>query len=170
MLSHFIEIASFSTIFLLDSGLAGMGELVTLFFLSFVKFALAALGAIARPELSFWNIIISVGGGALVSVVFYTYFGNIIRAWIKARFKGRKPTSFKRRRQTYNFWKKYGLAGTAFLAPILSPMLSVAIAIAFKEEPKRIILFVGISIVCWTLVFAFFREGVLEIIASFQAS
>ncbi|MEM6806848.1 MAG: hypothetical protein AAF696_35935, partial [Bacteroidota bacterium] len=127
---------TFAYLFLLNTGFVEkLPELAALFGLSFVKFAIAALGAITQDHLNFFDILISVGGGALISVVVYTYFGGAIRAWIKKTFKRNKSVSFKKRRRTYMFWKRYGLLGTAALAPILSPMLSVAVAVAFKEKP-----------------------------------
>lgn len=156
----------FSNTFLLDSGLGGWEVMFSLFLLAFVKFALAAFAAMPNPDLSFWDIIVSVGGGALLSVVVYTYFGKALNRWVKQIFKRKKPSSFKRRRQIYSFWKKYGLVGTAFLAPVLSPMISVGIAVSFQENPRKIMLYVGLSIIFWTFVFAFFREGVLQIIDS----
>jgi len=170
MLLIITEIQPFAHLFLLDTGLGGWEVLTSLFFLAFVKFAIAAFAAMPNPDLSFWDIMISVGGGGLSSVVFYTYFGKAINKWIKKLVNRQKPTSFKRRRQTFTFWKKYGLVGVAFLAPVLSPMISVGVAVSFQEQPKRIILFVGISIIFWTIIFAFFRVGVLQIISSFQAA
>ena len=170
MLSTLTGTQTFAYILLLDAGFSEkLPKLIGLFGAAFVKFALAAFAAIPQQDLTFWDIMASVGGGALVSVVVYTYFGGAIRAWIQKIFKRSKPVSFKRRRRTIRFWKKYGLVGTAALAPILSPMISVAIAVAFKEKPRRIIIFVGISIIIWTIIFAFFREGVLQIVESFQA-
>ncbi|MEL6252420.1 MAG: hypothetical protein AAFR87_10460 [Bacteroidota bacterium] len=169
MLSIFTGTQTFAFI-LLDAGFSEkLPKLIGLFGAAFVKFALAALAAIPQTDLTFWDILVSVGGGALLSVVVYTYFGGVIRAWIQKLFKRSKPVSFKRRRRTIRFWKRYGLLGTAALAPILSPMISVAIAVAFKENPRRIIIHVGISIIIWTIIFAFFREGVLQIVDTFQS-
>jgi len=164
MVSIIAEIFPFSHTFLMEADLGGNGVLVSLFLLSFVKFAIAAFAAMPNPNLDFWDIMLSVGGGALSSVVFYTYFGKALNNWIRKLLKRKQPVSFKRRRQTYKIWKKYGLFGIAFLAPVLSPMITVGIAVSFQETPKRILLFVGASIVFWTLIFAFFREGVLHII------
>ena len=149
---------------LLNTGIADWGPKVTLFLLAFVKFFVAAIVAMPMTELSFWDICIYVGGGALISVVFYTYFGRAINYWIRKNVKRKKSTSFARRRKMYNFWKKYGLVGAAAMAPFISPMASVGIAVAFQERPKRIILYTGLSIIGWTLIFGFFREGVMEIV------
>ena len=59
------------------------GVYAGLFFLSFVKFAIAALAAMADKSLNFVEIMATVGGGAIVSVVVYTFFGRQINKWIK---------------------------------------------------------------------------------------
>ncbi|MDW3649780.1 MAG: hypothetical protein R8P61_22100 [Bacteroidia bacterium] len=170
MLSTLTGTQTFAYILLLDAGISEkLPKLMGLFGLAFVKFALAALAAIPQADLTFWDIMASVGGGALSSVVVYTYFGGAIRAWIQKTFRRNKAVNFKRIRRTIKFWKKYGLLGTAALAPVLSPMVSVAISVAFKEKPRRIITYIGTSIIVWTIIFAFFREGVLEIIGNFRS-
>ncbi|MEM7368039.1 MAG: hypothetical protein AAF587_05520 [Bacteroidota bacterium] len=139
-----------------------------LFGLAFVKFAVAALAAMANQSLNFVEIFASVGGGALVSVVVYTFFGQQINRWIKKNFKRNKPASFARKRQMYKFWKKYGILGAAALAPFISPMVSVGIAVSFQESPKKIIGYTSASIILWTIIFGLMREGILELVSNFQ--
>lgn len=135
-----------------------------LFATAFIKFTIALVAGVANKSLNFFEILLAVGGGASVSVVVYTFFGQGINFWIKRVFKRRKPTSFKRRRRVYTIWKKYGLFGVAMLSPILSPMISVAVAVSFQEPPRRIILFNIGSILFWTILFALAREGILDLL------
>ena len=131
-------------------------------------YALAAIAAMGNPNLNFGEIILTIGGGALASVPFYTFFGGQIRDLIRKIFPRRKPMSFKRRRQIYLIWKKYGITGVSFLSPLISPMLAVAIAVAFQEKPRKIILYVGTAVLSWTLVFALLRETVLDLLSYFS--
>ena len=149
---------------LADSLLGDWGVQVSLFLLAFVKFFIAAVVAMPNPDLTFWDILIFVGGGAIISVVFYTYFGKAIDGWIRKTFRRNKSISFAKKRRRYLFWKKYGVVGTAFMAPFISPMASVGIAVSFRESPRRIIFFTSLSILFWTLIFAGFRVGVLQVI------
>ncbi|MEL6676081.1 MAG: hypothetical protein AAFR61_27995 [Bacteroidota bacterium] len=152
---------------LVESGANGWGLKVSLFFLSFVKFAIAAITAMPLvTKISFLDFLIFVGGGAIISVVVYAYFGEQIRKWIVKLFPRNpdKERNLERQARRQAFWKKYGLVGVAFLAPFISPMASVGIAISFKERPARIILYTGISILAWTLIFAAFRNPVHQLI------
>lgn len=141
------------------------GVYLGLFVTAFFKFAIAAIAAMSNSTLNFFEIAASVGSGALLSVVVYTYFGQQINKWVKRFYKKGKPTSFARKRRMYNFWKKYGLVGAAALAPFLSPMISVGIAVSFQESPRRIITYTSISIIVWTILFGLLREGILDILA-----
>lgn len=136
------------------------GLYISLFWASFVKFALAAFAALLDEGLSFPEMFLTVGMGALVSVVVYTYFGRQLNLLIRRVFKRKKPISFARRRRMYLFWKKYGMAGAAFLAPVISPMASVGIAVSFQEKPRRIILYTSLSIIGWTVIFYLFKTPV----------
>lgn len=137
------------------------GMYVGLFFASFVKFGIAAAAAMANKSLNFVEILLTIGGGALVSVPFYTFFGDAIRRWFKKIFPKRKPASFAKRRRIYTIWKRYGLTGVAFLSPVISPMIAVGIAVAFQESPRRIITYVGTAVATWSFIFAFLRKWVL---------
>lgn len=130
---------------------------------SSIKFMIAVIVAIGTPDFTFWDILISAGGGALLGAVVFTFFGTQIRAWVRKRFRIGKPMSFARRRQIYRVWKRFGLPGVAFLAPILSPMVSIGIALSFQEPPRRILFFITVSILSWTILLATFRAMVIDL-------
>ncbi|MEO0897267.1 MAG: hypothetical protein AAFY71_12755 [Bacteroidota bacterium] len=144
-----------------------------LFLLAFVKFLLAALAALGDPSLTFWEFFLSVGGGAMLSVVFYTYFGEFVRKWaMKTFFPSREKNQEiketeeddkgKGSKHVREIWRRYGLPGVAFLAPFLSPMVCVGVAVSFNEDPRRIIFFNVLSIVVWTILFGVLRSPVIE--------
>ncbi len=143
------------------------GWYVFLFFTSFVKFALAAITALAEPDINILEFFLTVGGGALVSVVFYTYFGEQFRRWFVKNVVRREAqeeiqNGQKKNNKITKIWDRYGLPGVAMLAPFLSPMVCVGVAVSFREDPRRIIFFNGMSIILWTIIFALLREQVLD--------
>ncbi|MCI4671214.1 MAG: hypothetical protein MRZ79_23950 [Bacteroidia bacterium] len=144
------------------------GWYVLLFSISFVKFFIAAAMALAEPSLNFWEFFLSVGGGALVSVVVYTYFGDQIRRRIVKLFNKKKQEKQARDpdnpKGVYKVWHRYGLIGVSMLAPFLSPMICVGVAVSFKEDPRRIIFYNGLSIIIWTIIFALLRDQLLAFV------
>jgi uncharacterized membrane protein len=98
--------------------------------------------------------------GMMTTVLVISFVGNKIKS---SYFKNRKKKLFTRKnRKTVFIWKKYGLAGIAFLTPVIfSPIIGTAVAAAFGERPKRIVLFMLFSAVFWsfTLSFIFFKVG-----------
>ncbi|MEL6633659.1 MAG: hypothetical protein AAFQ83_19485 [Bacteroidota bacterium] len=144
-----------------DEPTSKWGWYLVLFFTSFVKFSIAAITALAEPTLSIWEFFLTVGGGAVASVFFFTYFGDTARRWIM-RWRKRKPKAPDKNNRYQQIWNRVGLPGVALLAPFLSPIASVAIAVSFKERPARIILFTGLSVILWTILFALIRSSLIQ--------
>ena len=131
--------------------------------LAMVKYFIGVVTAIAGG-LNLGEILLTAGLGGIVSSVGYTYFGKAIKQWYDRTLgKKRKPKSFARRRRIVRFWKTYGLAGTALLIPILSPQISIGIAISFGEKPARIVSYISISIIFWIVVCYLFKGAVLQL-------
>jgi hypothetical protein len=151
-----------SVLLLAASGKWGM--YAGLFFASFVKFGLAAVAAMGNSKLNFVEIMLVVGGGALLSVPFYTFFGDQVRRLVQRYFKRRKPASFARRRRIYRIWHRYGIWGAAALTPFISPMVAVGLSVSFQETPRRIISIIGGGVLIWSLIFSFLREWVLVLL------
>ena len=152
----------FLGILLLEATTRKLISYVTVALLSSVKFTVGVGVALAK-NYGFWEIIIFAGGGAWLGSVIITYFGNQIRKWLERQFNS-KPKSFAYRRRIYKLWKRYGLTGVAFLAPILSPPVSIGIAVSFHEKPTKIILYMTISLLFWVLLFASMKETAAEIL------
>lgn len=162
---HWPETAPALLTSLLLSATAGKwGMYFGLFVASFFKFSLAAVAAMGNTKLNFLEILLVIGGGGLLSVPFYTFFGAHLSKWLRRYFKRRKPVSFTRRRRIYYIWHRYGIWGVAFLSPLISPMIAVGIAVSFQEHPRRIISIVGGMVLCWALVFAGLRHWVLMLL------
>ena len=133
------------------------------FLLAAVKFFLGVIAGLAK-NFNLLELMLSSALGAVVGAWLFTYFGVAIRGWIDKNFTFRKkPRSFASKRRIVKFWKRYGLAGVAFLIPLFSPQISIAIALSFRERPFKIGVFISIAAVAWTFVMWYLKETVLEL-------
>ncbi|TAE47587.1 MAG: hypothetical protein EAZ89_17450 [Bacteroidetes bacterium] len=123
-----------------------------------VKFLFGVLAGLALPGFTLWDILFSAGGGAFLGSVAFTFFGVEIQKLYERYFPRKKPASFARRRKLYVFWKRYGLLGVSVMIPVFSPMVSIAIAIAFRERPGKILLYITASIIVWSVLLFSFKE------------
>lgn len=91
--------------------------------------------------------------GMMISVVLVTYAGAAIRALI-ARFRPQKPKLFtKRTRLAVRIWKRFGMAGIAFLTPlILTPIGGTALAVSFGVHRGQLLLYMLLSGLGWAAV------------------
>jgi membrane protein DedA with SNARE-associated domain len=124
-----------------------------------VGVALSVAGKYNMLEFILANTLGGIGG-----IWLYTYFGTRIRNWVSTWRKNKKPMSFARRRKLYQFWHKYGLAGLAIAMPFFSPPVAVGIAVTFREKPKRILLFMSISVFAWTVIFYVLKQAGMAVI------
>ena len=134
---------------------------VSVALLSAVKFFWALISAIGLG-FNFTELFVTGAGGAILGCWVFAYFGTEISKWIRKRFPRRKSMSFKRRRRIVKLWKKYGLLGVAVLVPVISSMVSVGIAVSFQEKPRRIMLYMSVSIILYTILVAVFRDAVVQ--------
>ncbi len=121
---------------------------------SSVKFLVGVFAALAIPTFGFWDTMLSVGLGALIGAWIFTFSGTEIRKWVLKIIPPPKQRSFASRRKIYSLWHRFGLLGAVALSPLISPMVSVGIALAFRERPWRIILFISVAIIFYTALFA----------------
>jgi hypothetical protein len=126
--------------------------------LAAVKFYVGLMAALAQG-FRFWEVLLTICPGALGGIWVYTYAGDAISQGL-ARF-----WPWKRRRQPsvrYQWltrcWHRYGLVGVAALMPVLSPQVSIALALTFRENPRRILFYMTVSVFVWTLLAAALSE------------
>lgn len=108
---------------------------------------------------NFWEIVVSIFIGGILGILIFSYFGSIIRKFLLRKFPP-KTKNLRRALKWGRFWRKYGIIGVSAIAPFISPMLAVFIALAFREKPERIVRFVGTSILIWSFLFAYFQHQV----------
>lgn len=91
--------------------------------------------------------------GMMISVVVVAYAGAALQSMFQ-RFQSSPPKRFtKRTRLAIRIWKRAGLAGIAFLTPlILTPIGGTILAISFGVNRGRLMLYMLISAVIWALV------------------
>ncbi|NJL14022.1 MAG: hypothetical protein HC913_14110, partial [Microscillaceae bacterium] len=68
-----------------------------------------------------------------------------------------------RNRRAVLIWRKYGLWGIALLTPIFfSPIIGTLIAVSFERQSSRIVLFMFLSALFWSVVIVAFAYGLAE--------
>lgn len=92
--------------------------------------------------------------GMMFSVVLVTYAGVALQKLV-ARFRKSAPRLFSSRtRLAVKVWKKAGMAGIAFLTPLLlTPIGGTILAVSFKVNRSQIFGYMLISGLFWGIVF-----------------
>jgi hypothetical protein len=121
---------------------------------SMLKFILGPLTGYAL-QLNLATTILSTVAGMMTVVFGFTFFGNWLRIHVTNRlFPNRKPFS-ERNRKFVALWKKYGIAGVAFLTPLLlTPIGGTLLAISFGTPKDKLIFYMFISASVWASVFS----------------
>lgn len=145
-----------------------IGQYILVFLLSTIKFWVSILWALGL-NYNWVEVFFCCTVGSFVGVYAFTYFGKEIRKWIDSKFTREKTKNknFGRKRRIIKFWKKYGLWGTSFISPFISPPASVIIALSFREKPIRILRAMLVSLVFWTIVFVSFKNIMISLAGIF---
>ncbi len=125
------------------------------------------MGVVAAlvKDFSYLEIQLTAGLGAIVGTWVFAYFGHEIRKWMEKKLNLRKKgKSIARARRIYRIWRRWGLVGIVALAPLISPQGSIGIAVSFKERPRKIAIYLTISIFLWTTIFMLLKETLLNIL------
>jgi len=150
------------SLFLLSISREDLLMYVSVALTSSVKFLFGVLAALGF-NFVLWETLAFAAGGAFVGAVIFTYFWSYLQK-LYDRYFPHKPASFARRRRLHTFWKRYGLPGVAFMIPIFSPMVSIGIALSFRERPGRIILAITLAIIGWTLLLTALKDAALQLL------
>jgi membrane protein DedA with SNARE-associated domain len=121
---------------------------------SSVKFILGPLGGYGLG-LHLMTTIIATVAGMMTSVTAFTFFGNWLRNKIVHRFFSKRKKFSQSNRKAVTIWKKYGLAGVAFLTPLLfTPIGGTILAVAFGSPKDRVLIYMFISGAVWATIFS----------------
>ena len=127
---------------------------------------LPALGMALVAQCSPLEIFLTLSIGAFGSVVLFATFGVRIKRWWRLRRirkHGPQKINFKKARRILRLWKRFGIVGVALLTPpVITPPIGTIIAVTLGEKLKRIYLFMLISILAWSGIFAFFGKVILD--------
>jgi len=87
--------------------------------------------------------------GAIIGAVLVIFFGDRLRTWLlKKKEKGEKKKG-----RIYKIWEKYGVIGLGMLSPLITGApLGAAIGISLGASPRRLIIWMSIGIVIWTIL------------------
>jgi hypothetical protein len=141
------------------------------------KFAITVPFFILKEELNFWeSLLFGISSGTFGIIVFMFLSSGLLRLWnwFKLKtglFKRKKPRKVfsKRSRRWVKVKSKFGLFGIAFLTPIiLSIPIGCFIAMRYYKNNKKVFIYLFVSVVVWSVIFASFGSAMLNIINSFK--
>lgn len=121
---------------------------------SMLKFIFGPLGGYAA-KLHVVTTIISTVAGTMTVVFLLSFAGDWIQKKVLNRFYPNRKRFSERNRRFVGIWKKYGVAGVAFLTPlILTPIGGTLLAISFGSTRDKLILYMFISASAWSTIFS----------------
>lgn len=92
---------------------------------------------------------LAAGLGAIIGALLVIILGDRLRNWLLKK----KEKEQKNRGWIYRIWEKYGVIGLGILSPLITgALLGAAIGISLGASPKRLILWMSVGIVIWTIV------------------
>jgi hypothetical protein len=139
------------------------------------KFAITVPIFIIKEDLSFWeSVLFGISSGTFGVVVFMYLSSGLLSVWnwFKRKtglFKRKKPRKVfsKKSRRFVKIKNRYGLFGIAALTPILlSIPIGCFIAMRYYKNKKKIFLYLFLSVVVWSFIFASFGSTILRIFDS----
>jgi uncharacterized membrane protein len=102
--------------------------------------------------------------GMMTTVISLSMLGDRFRNWVDRIFRRNRKLFTKRNRRFVTFWKKYGLFGVSFLTPIIfSPVVGTLLVNAFGGSKKKIIGYMFLSAIFWSLTLTVFYDSLMGI-------
>jgi uncharacterized membrane protein len=137
-----------------------------------LKFIFGPIGGKAAG-LHIVSTMVGTAAGMMTIVVGFTYFGEMIRKWLLHFFKKDEGNTGKPAKGYVRWVKKYGIAGIAFLTPvILTPIGGTLLAVSFTPNREKILFYMLISACAWsailTLAVYFGYDAVMRFIDQLQ--
>jgi membrane protein DedA with SNARE-associated domain len=122
---------------------------------SAIKFILGPLQGYAL-KLHPVTTTISTVIGMMISVTAFTFFGDWLKQKLFKNFFNQPTNPSTTRRKFIIVLRKYGLGGIAFFTPILlTPIGGTLLAIGLNKPKSKILIFMLISAVLWSLLLTF---------------
>lgn len=113
---------------------------------------------------SFFETVLVTIAGMMTSVFAFTFVGTEIKKIVEKHFIRKRPIFSKRSRRIVQVWQKFGIAGIAFLTPLLlTPIGGTLILVSFGTQKRKIFLYMFISGLFWACFFSLTIEQILSI-------
>jgi hypothetical protein len=127
---------------------AEFAKYFSIFLFSMVKFVLGPVTALPLG-VPYLATVALTAGGMMATVCLLTFAG----AGLRQRLNRNRRVFTPRNRRLVRIWRKYGIAGTALLTPLLlTPIGGTLVAVAFGEKKWRIVVYMLGSAVFWGFV------------------
>lgn len=110
------------------------------------------------------EIIIITILGLMTSTLIFNFLGEIIKARIIPLFIKQPKRFSKKSRRMVRIWRRYGVAGTCFITPVLlSPAVGALFVTTMGAPRSKIFLFMLISGIFWGITWAYSIGWLIEI-------
>jgi hypothetical protein len=120
------------------------------FITSMFKFALGPLAGIMTNDMSVFEAAVFAILGMMTTVIIIASIKDDFRQKLVWKFKRNKALFTRRNRRIVRIWNRYGLAGVAFLTPVLfSPIVGVFVAISFGGSKRKMVKYMFVSAAFW---------------------
>lgn len=121
---------------------------------SMLKFFLGPLSGYAL-KLNLATTIFSTVAGMMTVVLGFAFAGDWIKKNLMNRFFPNRKKISDSSKRFVTLWRKYGIAGVAFLTPLLlTPIGGSLLAISFGTPKDKLIFYMFISAAFWASVFS----------------
>jgi hypothetical protein len=116
--------------------------------------------------LAWYETVLFTWLGAMIMVTIIITSGKAILGLV-SKYRTSKPKLFSKRvRYAVDIWRRFGIKGIAALMPLIfAPIGGSLLALSFKVPTARILFFMGISSLIWSLIYVagiyqltFFRD------------
>ncbi len=137
---------------------SGVGKYLTVYLVSMLKF-IGGPTIGAAMGLTFIETVLLTILGMMSTVLIISFFGHSFRRWLNKVFRRDRKIFTKRNRRFVTYWKKYGLFGVSFLTPVIfSPVVGTLLVHAFGGSPRKILGYMLISAIFWSLTLSKFTH------------
>ena len=131
-----------------------LGEILkylSVYLVSMVKFFAGPLTGVTVGVTYLESVLLTIAG-MMTTVVIFSIVGRAFSKWIAAKRRAKnKPVFSKKNRRIIKIWNSFGVAGVAFLTPILlTPIVGTVVAALFGASRKQIFIHMLWSAVVWS--------------------
>lgn len=137
-------------------------KILSVFFTCIFFFAkLGVPSAVVLFKYNFLKVMLVACSGGITGSIIFTYLSSGIIKWrhnfrLKRGKIHHKPIFTKSNRRIITVKQKFGLAGIAFITPMIGTPVGAFLAERFFKDKKKIILYTSISIAFWALAIYLF--------------